>query len=306
MTIFFSRECFLSLDPISAMHLGLTNNTSDQLQAEKLSTYLLHHIPNTILRQDDDNETKKEQLQTTVKAFSDVTDVKKSTKSQERFEELNKSPLIAASHKKFNNKKKINVSEAKTEVSDPIQVLVPEAGLPRDLYDIFSKQEYLPGLLSSKECEFIYDKLCDEGITTTEQLISYLNDMKQCLPTCQCVLFNQYLSTYTPAIRQQQKKKAMKKRPFQDRGSNEVKDRGGEDDDTDNIATSLVSNNEVGSGGEWIGVDYSGLHNDFCCNRLSSCWLKALEGILLSHEGGSKVSIHSINIILNFFKPFLR
>ncbi len=302
MTIFFSRECFLSLDPISAMHLGLTNNASDQLQAEKLSTYLLHHIPNTILRQDND-ETRKEQLQTTVNAFSEVTDVKKLTKSQERFEELNKSPLIAASRKNIKNKDQVNVSEVKNKVSDPLQVLVSEAGLPRDLYDIFAKQEYLPSLLSSKECEFIYDKLCDEGVTTTQQLISYLNDMKQCLPTCQCVLFNQYLSLYTPVIRQPQKKKAMKKRQFQDKASNEVKDSRREDDDTENIVASLVS--ESSSGGEWIGVDYSGLHNEFCSNRLSSCWLKALE-VLLLHEVASKISIHSINIILNFFKPFLR
>ena len=51
--IFLSRECFLSLDPISAMHLGLTNDPENISRAEKLSKFLLQKIPNNIFKSKD-------------------------------------------------------------------------------------------------------------------------------------------------------------------------------------------------------------------------------------------------------------
>jgi hypothetical protein len=60
--IFLSRECFLSLDPISAMHLGLTNKYEHIERAEKLSRYLLYKIPNNILQTHDDNSARLKRL----------------------------------------------------------------------------------------------------------------------------------------------------------------------------------------------------------------------------------------------------
>ncbi|RYH19504.1 hypothetical protein EON65_26020 [archaeon] len=40
---------FLSLDPISAMHLGLTNDPNDVYRAELMSRYILNRVPNNIL-----------------------------------------------------------------------------------------------------------------------------------------------------------------------------------------------------------------------------------------------------------------
>jgi hypothetical protein len=60
--IFLSRECFLSLDPISAMHLGLSNKYEHIERAEKLSRYLLYKIPNNILQTHDENSARLKRL----------------------------------------------------------------------------------------------------------------------------------------------------------------------------------------------------------------------------------------------------
>jgi hypothetical protein len=47
--MYFSRQIFLSLDPISSMHMGLTNDPDDQYRAELLSHFILRKIPNSIV-----------------------------------------------------------------------------------------------------------------------------------------------------------------------------------------------------------------------------------------------------------------
>jgi hypothetical protein len=46
------REVFLALDPISSMHLGLTNDPEDHNRAELLSHFILRKIPNTLITVD--------------------------------------------------------------------------------------------------------------------------------------------------------------------------------------------------------------------------------------------------------------
>jgi hypothetical protein len=40
---------FLSLDPISSMHMGLSNNPDEHNRAELLCNFLLRKIPNTLI-----------------------------------------------------------------------------------------------------------------------------------------------------------------------------------------------------------------------------------------------------------------
>jgi hypothetical protein len=47
--MYLSRQIFLALDPISSMHMGLTNDPDDQYRAELLSHFILRKIPNSIV-----------------------------------------------------------------------------------------------------------------------------------------------------------------------------------------------------------------------------------------------------------------
>lgn len=51
-----SRQIFLALDPISAMHMGLSNDPEEQYRAELLSHFILRKIPNTLLESDTGGE----------------------------------------------------------------------------------------------------------------------------------------------------------------------------------------------------------------------------------------------------------
>jgi hypothetical protein len=55
-----SRQIFLALDPISAMHMGLTNDPDEQYRAELLSHFILRKIPNSIV--DDAQPTEAEEI----------------------------------------------------------------------------------------------------------------------------------------------------------------------------------------------------------------------------------------------------
>eukprot|EP01031_Cornospumella_fuschlensis_P030559 gene30559-36932_t len=55
-----SQEMFLALDPISAMHLGLTNDPNDIYRAELMSRYILGKVPNNIL---EESEVFNEQVE---------------------------------------------------------------------------------------------------------------------------------------------------------------------------------------------------------------------------------------------------
>jgi hypothetical protein len=52
--MFLSKEMFLSFDPITSMHLGLSSDPNDIYRAEMMSHYILNKIPNTILTRPDD------------------------------------------------------------------------------------------------------------------------------------------------------------------------------------------------------------------------------------------------------------
>jgi hypothetical protein len=51
-----ARKVFLSLDPISSMHLGLSNNKDQQYRAELLSHFILRKVPNTLIQDEDGKE----------------------------------------------------------------------------------------------------------------------------------------------------------------------------------------------------------------------------------------------------------
>ncbi len=48
--VYLARKVFLSLDPISAMHLGLSNDKDQQYRAELLSHFILRKVPNTLIQ----------------------------------------------------------------------------------------------------------------------------------------------------------------------------------------------------------------------------------------------------------------
>jgi hypothetical protein len=51
-----SRQIFLALDPISAMHMGLSNDPEEQYRAELMSHFILRKIPNTLLQDETGDE----------------------------------------------------------------------------------------------------------------------------------------------------------------------------------------------------------------------------------------------------------
>jgi hypothetical protein len=59
MVILLSRDAFIQLDPISAMHLGLTNDPLVEHRAELLSRYILKKVPNHLL---DERERKERRV----------------------------------------------------------------------------------------------------------------------------------------------------------------------------------------------------------------------------------------------------
>jgi hypothetical protein len=54
--VYLARKVFLSLDPISSMHLGLSNNKDQQYRAELLSHFILRKVPNTLIQDEDGKE----------------------------------------------------------------------------------------------------------------------------------------------------------------------------------------------------------------------------------------------------------
>eukprot|EP01032_Pedospumella_encystans_P012693 gene12693-14666_t len=51
---YWAKEIFIALDPISSMHMGLTNDPDVQFRAELLSHFMLRKIPNSIVNEDED------------------------------------------------------------------------------------------------------------------------------------------------------------------------------------------------------------------------------------------------------------
>jgi hypothetical protein len=54
--VYLARKVFLSLDPISAMHLGLSNDKDQQYRAELLSHFILRKVPNTLIQDESGKE----------------------------------------------------------------------------------------------------------------------------------------------------------------------------------------------------------------------------------------------------------
>lgn len=48
LVTYLSRQIFLALDPISSMHMGLSNDPEEQYRAELMSHFILRKIPNNI------------------------------------------------------------------------------------------------------------------------------------------------------------------------------------------------------------------------------------------------------------------
>lgn len=48
--VFLAQQMFISIDPISSMHLGIIGNPEDAQRAEYMSRYILKKVPNNLLQ----------------------------------------------------------------------------------------------------------------------------------------------------------------------------------------------------------------------------------------------------------------
>lgn len=71
-----SRQIFLALDPISSMHMGLSNDPEEHYRAELMSHFILRKIPNNITEECGEvynKTTESKKLQQTRKSMANIT-----------------------------------------------------------------------------------------------------------------------------------------------------------------------------------------------------------------------------------------
>lgn len=148
----FSQQSFLALDPISSMHLGLTNSPEDIYRAELISRYIIKKVPNKLLE----------------------------SKSLEGVETAE--PEVAESVKSKLNKL--------VHRNDIHPVHKPRLhSLPDDLEQVFFGNDAIllqgAAVLPPAVAEEVYNTLMSSGCTSTSLLVAYLNDSKV-HATCHC------------------------------------------------------------------------------------------------------------------------
>eukprot|EP01032_Pedospumella_encystans_P015700 gene15700-17943_t len=73
---YLSRQIFLALDPISSMHMGLSNDPEEHYRAELMSHFILRKIPNTITDECGEvfnKKTESKKLQVTRASMAKIT-----------------------------------------------------------------------------------------------------------------------------------------------------------------------------------------------------------------------------------------
>jgi arylsulfatase A-like enzyme len=220
-----SRQIFLALDPISAMHMGLTNNPDEQYRAELLSHFILRKIPNSIV---DDPRAEEADI------FAQKRESQKyeQTKSKRLAQEAEKSSAHADDVLAFNAATSAQAVTSKTELwkatkvadADGMDVVdlegsaVPFASrakpasahaaseqrqqphaqslsgrslssgkLPplREMFADADKYWFRSVDVTLAESAEVYAALCANGCKTAEELVAYLDDHKE-LRSCTC------------------------------------------------------------------------------------------------------------------------
>jgi hypothetical protein len=213
---YLGREVFLSLDPISAMHMGLSNDPQEHHRAETLTHYLLRKIPNSLMSSADGREAFGEQkesvkLRTTRRIAamgaappvpsaqvhppgegSDVGVVSKRAGAEHAERALDGTDKAKAQADRLRSllSKHKNHEESAADALETLSASVPEALLPLEELFCSAEGNFFTGVgLSLEDAASVYKCITQAGCRSTPQLISFLKETKQYRP-CTCTRNN--------------------------------------------------------------------------------------------------------------------
>jgi hypothetical protein len=189
---FLGREVFLALDPISAMHMGLSNDPQDHSRAESLSHYLLRKISNTLMsvaggREVFGEKQESAKLQQTRRIIALGSSAPHTLNSQGH-------KLMNSSTTGSESDPGVGWSRCAVEGHgkpapvgfNRLDPIMPAALPPLDELFCSPDKYHFHGVgLSLEASVAAYHRVTQAGCRSTEQLLGFMKEAKQYLP-CTC------------------------------------------------------------------------------------------------------------------------
>lgn len=181
-----TRDMYINLDPISALHLGLTNDIKVVHRAELISQYLLKHIPNHLL----DDKTREMRASVDLTSLKDEDGVLFTTDDVQAFngEDANQTAFFE-SDKGGQSPHVPHVQSSKNHITRGEYSVQHEVShLEHDMKSLFLGPNFAlkSSGLSADDAKDMYTKLSRAGCETSEELLLFLNELK--IPVmCTCV-----------------------------------------------------------------------------------------------------------------------